>query len=257
MKTIQTTRALRLTALMAAALALCGMSQTAQAAMNQPEALDTTALTDDHSINVPTSWWTYTNVTAAQVSSYLTANSARLTDLEVYSVSGGTPRFTVRMVPNSGVYAVPGWWWYYGLTAADVTTRVNANNGRLIEVEPYDIGGGVIRYAVVMVSNTAGAARAWSYLMGVSSAQISSHITSSGHRLIDLDTYTEGGVKKYTAALVANTGADAKSWQWWINMSPSGIANKVSSFNGRIVKLERQADGKYSFVQVKIGRAHV
>lgn len=251
MKTIQTTRALRLTALMAAALALCGMSQTAQAAMNQPEALDTTALTDDHSINVPTSWWTYTNVTAAQVSSYLTANSARLTDLEVYSVSGGTPRFTVRMVPNSGVYAVPGWWWYYGLTAADVTTRVNANNGRLIEVEPYDIGGGVIRYAVVMVSNTAGAARAWSYLMGVSSAQISSHITSSGHRLIDLDTYTEGGVKKYTAALVANTGTDAKSWQWWINMSPSGIANKVSSFNGRIVKLERQADGKYSFVQVK------
>jgi len=227
------------------------MSQTAQAAMNQPEALDTTALTDDHSINVPTSWWTYTNVTAAQVSSYLTANSARLTDLEVYSVSGGTPRFTVRMVPNSGVYAVPGWWWYYGLTAADVTTRVNANNGRLIEVEPYDIGGGVIRYAVVMVSNTAGAARAWSYLMGVSSAQISSHITSSGHRLIDLDTYTEGGVKKYTAALVANTGTDAKSWQWWINMSPSGIANKVSSFNGRIVKLERQADGKYSFVQVK------
>ena len=251
MKTIQTTRALRLTALMAAALALCGMSQTAQAAMNQPEALDTTALTDDHSINVPTSWWTYTNVTAAQVSSYLTANSARLTDLEVYSVSGGTPRFTVRMVPNSGVYAVPGWWWYYGLTAADVTTRVNANNGRLIEVEPYDIGGGVIRYAVVMVSNTAGAARAWSYLMGVSSAQISSHITSSGHRLIDLDTYTEGGVKKYTAALVANTGADAKSWQWWINMSPSSIASKVSSFNGRIVKLERQADGKYSFVQVK------
>lgn len=251
MKTIQTTRALRLTALMAAALALCGMTQTAQAAMNQPEALDTTALTDDHSINVPTGWWTYTNVTAAQVSSYLSANSARLTDLEVYSVTSGTPRFTVRMVPNSGAYAVPGWWWYYGLTAADVTTRLNANNGRLIEVEPYDIGGGVIRYAVVMVSNTGGAARAWSYLMGVSSAQISSHITSSGHRLIDLDTYTEGGVKKYTAALVANTGADAKSWQWWINMSPSGIASKVSSFNGRIVKLERQADGKYSFVQVK------
>lgn len=251
MKTIQTTRTLRLTALMAAALALCGMTQTAQAAMNQPEALDTTALTDDHSINVPTGWWTYTNVTAAQVSSYLSANSARLTDLEVYSVTSGTPRFTVRMVPNSGAYAVPGWWWYYGLTAADVTTRVNANNGRLIEVEPYDIGGGVIRYAVVMVSNTGGAARAWSYLMGVSSAQISSHITSSGHRLIDLDTYTEGGVKKYTAALVANTGADAKSWQWWINMSPSGIASKVSSFNGRIVKLERQADGKYSFVQVK------
>ena len=80
------------------------------------ESLDTSALTDDHSVNVPTSWWTYTNITAAQVSSFLTANGARLTDLEVYSVSSGTPRFTVRMVRNSGSYAVPGWWWYYGLT---------------------------------------------------------------------------------------------------------------------------------------------
>ena len=98
MKTIQTTRALRLTALMAAALALCGMSQTAQAAMNQPEALDTTALTDDHSINVPTSWWTYTNVTAAQVSSYLTAKRGGRA-----GSGGGTSS---------------------GLTAADATTPV-------------------------------------------------------------------------------------------------------------------------------------
>lgn len=215
------------------------------------EALDTSALTDDHSINTPTSWWTYTNVTAAQVSSYLSANSARLTELEVYSVSGGTPRFTVRMVRNSGAYAVPGWWWYYGLTAADVAAQLSTNNARLIELEPYDAGGGSIRYAAVMVSNTAGAARAWSYLYGVSSSQISSHITATGHRLIDLDNYTEGGVKKYTAVFVANTGSDSKSWQWWVNQSTASVASKVASFSGRIVKLDRNTDGTYNFVQVK------
>ncbi|HJV72523.1 serine hydrolase [Ideonella sp.] len=219
--------------------------------MMQVEALDTNALTDDHSVNAPTAWWTYTNVSADQIGTYINNNGARLTDIEVYSVSNGVPRFTVRMVKNSGAYAVPGWWWYYGLTAAQVTSYVNANNGRLIEVEPYDIGGGVIRFAVVMVSNTAGAARAWSYLMGVSSAQISDHIANSGHRMIDIDSYTEGGVKKYSAAFVANTGADAKSWQWWLNQSPASIASKVSSFQGRIVKLERQADGTYNFIQVK------
>ena len=215
------------------------------------EALDANASTDDHSVNVPTSWWTYTNVTAAQVSSFLSANSARLTDLEVYSVSGGTPKFTVRMVRNSGAYAVPGWWWYYGLTAADLASRLSTNNARLIELEPYDAGGGTIRYAAVMVSNTSTAARAWSYLVGVSSSQISSHISATGHRLIDLDNYTEGGVKKYTAAFVANTGTDAKSWQWWINQSTASVASRVASFSGRIVKLDRNSDGTYNFVQVK------
>ncbi|MEK8034109.1 serine hydrolase [Ideonella sp. DXS29W] len=235
----------------ATALALHVPAQAGMEALEALEALDVNASTDDHSVNLPTSWWTYTNVTADQVGTFLSQNGARLTEIEVYSVTSGVPRFTVRMVKNSGAYAVPGWWWYYGLTAAQVTSYVNANNGRLIELEPYDIGGGQIRFAVVMVSNTAGAARAWSYLMGVSSAQITDHINSSGHRLIDLDSYTEGGVKKYTAAFVANTGADAKSWQWWINQTPASIASKVSSFQGRIVKLERQSNGTYNFIQVK------
>jgi hypothetical protein len=219
-------------------------------AMIQPEALDINALTDDHSVNAPTGWWTYTGVTADQIGTYLNQNGARLTEIEVYSVTNGVPRFSVRMVKNAGAYAVPGWWWYYGLTYAQVTSYVNANNGRLIEIEPYDIGGGVIRYAVVMVSNTGSAARAWTYLMGVSSAQITDHINNTGHRMIDIDSYTEGGVKKYTAAFVANTGADAKSWQWWINQTPASIASKVASFKGRIVKLERQSNGTYNFIQV-------
>jgi len=245
------------TMVLAALAAAAGimMQSPAHAAMDGDmmggESLDANATTDDHSVNVPTGWWTYTNVTAAQVGTFLNQNGARLTDLEVYAVSNGVPTFSVRMVANSGAYAVPGWWWYYGLTYADVNTYLNANNGRLIEVEPYDIGCGVIRYAVVMVSNTGSAARAWSYLMGVSSAQISDHIANSGHRMIDIDSYTEGGVKKYTASFVANTGADTKTWQWWLNQTPASIASKLSSFNGRIVKLERQANGTYNFIQVK------
>ncbi len=215
-----------------------------------PEALNINALTDDHSVNVPTGWWTYTNVTESQVSSYLSANNARLAQIEVYGIVAGSPRFSVRMVANSGAYAVPGWWWYYNMTFADLQARLAQNNARLIDVTPYDAGGGVIRFAAVMVSNTGSAARAWSYLIGVSSAQISSHLASSGHRMIDIDSYTEGGVKKYTAAFVANTGSDAKAWQWWLNQSVAGISAKVAAFNGRVVKLDRQSDGTYNFIQV-------
>ena len=215
-------------------------------------ALDATSQTDDHSTNKPTAWWVYQNISASQAAGYLSANNARLTQVEVNGLVNGAPRFTVRMVANSGTYAAPGgWWWYYGLTAAGVSAQLNANSARLIDLEPYDIGGGIIRYAAVMVSNTGPAARAWSWLYGVSAAQIGTHVSNSGHRIVDLNHYVEGGVKKYAVVLVANTGADNKAWQYWFNQTPAQIASRVANFSGRIVKLDRQADGTYNFVQVK------
>lgn len=220
-------------------------------AMSAQAALDTTARTTDHSINVPTGWWVYNNVTAAQVGSYLNINSARLTQIEVDSYIGGVPRYSVRMVKNSGAYAVSGWWWYPGLTSAQVGTFLNTNSARLIDLEPYDIGGGNIRYAAVMVSNTGTSARAWSYLSNATSTQVSSHLSASGHRLVDLDAYYIGATKRYSVVAVANTGADYKPWEWWLNQTPTSLAAKVSAYGGRIVKLDRQKDGTYNVIQVK------
>lgn len=212
--------------------------------------LDTAAATTDLSINTPTSWWFYTGITAAQVGSYLSANSARLTEIEVQSVSSGVPTFTVRMVRNSGSYvATGGWWWYYGLTFSEISTKLNANSARLIDLEPYDIGGGQIRYAMVMVSNTGAAARSWWWYTGRTSAQITSLLT--GRRLIDLDSYNTSVGKRYTAIMIANSGGDNEAWEWWLNQSVSGIAAKVGAFNGRVIKLDRQADGSYNFIQVR------
>jgi hypothetical protein len=214
-------------------------------------AMDVNATTDDRSVGVPTAWWLYTGVTEATVNSLLASSGARLADVEIHSIVSGLPRFTVRMVKNSGAYAVPGWWWYYGKTFREIGSLLGTKNARLIDLEPYDAGGGVIRYAAVMVSNTGPAARAWSYLSGVTSTQITNHINASGHRLIDLDTYFVGSSKYYSAVFVANTGSDFKQWQWWINQSLSGISSRLSSFNGRLVDLERQPDGTWNAVMVK------
>jgi hypothetical protein len=217
----------------------------------ESERRDANALTDDRSVTVPTGWWTYTNVSEASVTSFLTANSARLTDVEIHSIVSGQPRFTVRMVRNSGAYAVPGWWWYFGQTFTQIGQKLDENNARLIDLEPYINSSGALRYAAVMVSNTGGAARAWTYLSGVSSTQISSHIDRTGHRLIDLDTYFIGPAKFYSAVFVANTGTDAKSWQWWLNQTSSGVSSRLSAFNGRLVDLERLPNGLYNVVMVK------
>jgi beta-lactamase class A len=213
-------------------------------------ALDTGSATTDLSTNVPTSWWFYTGVSAAQVANYLSANAARLTDIEVQSVSSGVPTFTVRMVKNSGSYAATGgWWWYYGLTAAQLNTYINANSARLIDLEPYDIGGGNIRFAAVMVSNTGTAARSWWWYYGQTSAQITALLP--GRRLIDIDSYGSGSAKRYTVLMIANTGSDAEAWQWWLNQSIANVSARVSAFNGRVIKLDRQADGTYNFIQVR------
>jgi hypothetical protein len=226
--------------------------QRAPAASVGTLALDTTSAATDLSINKPTGWWFYTGINAAQVSSYLSANGARLTDIEVQSVSSGVPTFTVRMVANSGSYVAPGgWWWYYGLTAAQVTAYLNANSARLIDLEPYDVGGGVIRYAAVMVANGGAANRAWWWYYGVTSAQISTYLSNNNARLIDLDSYATGAGKRYTAVMIRNTGADAEAWQWWLNQTPASIGARVSAFDGRVVKLDRQADGTYNFIQVR------
>lgn len=217
----------------------------------EPQALDTNALTSDHSINVPVAYWVYTNVSEGQINGYLAANDARLTEIEVYSVAGGVPRFTVRMVRNAGAYGVSGWGWWYNQTAADVQAKLAQNNGRLIDIEPYDAGGGVIRYAIVMVSNAGAAFRVSSVLTARTAAEIDAHIDATGHRLIDLDHYYIGGLKRYTAITVANVGSDAKAWQWYLNQTPAQVSARVAAFNGRIVKLDRQPDGRYHLVQVK------
>src|SRR5215470_1644878 len=89
--------------------------------------------TNDQSTTVNTAWWAYNGVTASQVGSLLTTNSARLTQIRVENPA--VPTFDVTMVSNSGVYA-SGWWWYYGLTGSQVSSTLTTNNARLISLEP-------------------------------------------------------------------------------------------------------------------------
>ena len=215
-------------------------------------ALDTTARTDDHSINTPTDWWTYANQTPQQVSARLAEHGARLVGLEVTAVTNaGEPRFTARLVANTGAYAVPGWWWYYDQSPAQITALLNANSARLIELKRYNRGGGQIRYALVMVSNSGNMARGWSYLVGATQAQINSHISATASRPIDLDTYGSGSARRYNAIFVSNTGADQRAFNWAADQTPEQIAALTQGFQGRVVKLARQANDRYSFIQVR------
>jgi hypothetical protein len=228
-------------------LAVTLLALALPAAVPRPAAADTTSLTGDESLSVPTNWWTFAALTDDEIATQLATNSARLVDIEPYD----STHFTVTMVPDSGSYAATGgWWWDVGLTAGEIYDVLATHNARLIDLQPYTTSSGT-RFAVIMVSNAGAAARTWWWYYGRTADGISAKARDKGARVVDIESYVEGGVKKYAAVMVRNTGADAKTWAWRKNVAAADVAAKVKEFGGRIVDLNRQSDGTYNFVMVK------
>ncbi len=229
--------------MMVLVLALATAS-TAQAA------LDTNANTDDHSINKPVAWWVFAGLTPTALTEKAFELNARPVDIEVTSVTAGVPTMTVRLVENTGAYAIPGASWVWDKTEAQLEAHVNSTQSRLIELVRYDAGGGNIRWIALMVPNSGATARSWGWLPGRTKAEILAWLSANNQRIIDLDSYGSGSARRWNALTVANTGADRKAYDWDVSQTLDQINARLRSFNGRLVKIERQSDGLYAFVQV-------
>ena len=119
-----------------------------------PRSPDTPAAvnTDDQENTTPTAWWVYSGQTVSDIVNTLTTHNARIVDIYVESLAQPR-RFTVTYVSNTGAYA-KGWWWYFDVDETALSNALTANNARLISLKAYDIGGGQIRFAAVMIPNT-------------------------------------------------------------------------------------------------------
>jgi hypothetical protein len=193
---------------------------------------------DDRQLNTPTGWATYTGVTLSQISSLLTANNARLTDIQAETPS----TFTVVMVSNTGAYA-SGWWWYVGETEAQVNAQLSANNARLISASAYSTSGGT-RFAVVMVSNTGANAKGWWWYFG-SASFIGTQLNAHHARLINLSPFPGGG---YLAIMVDNTASNATGWWYYFGVNATQINTFLSNNHARLIDLSRNGNGTFNVV---------
>lgn len=199
----------------------------------------------DNSTPVAAQW--YYGQSEASLSSVI-SGGYRIVDLEVES--GASPaKFSAALVKNTGSYA-KNWWWYYNVSLSTVGTLLSQNNARLIDIETYEVGG-VVRYAVVMVSNTGADAKAWWYYTSPNLSDISNAVAANNARIVDIEEQALLGQTWYTAIMIKNTGADAKQWYWWVGTTVSFLSSEISSKGLRLVDLERRADGKYDAVLVK------
>jgi hypothetical protein len=143
-------------------------------------------------------WWWYYGVTTSQIATLLTQNSARLVDFRSY-VTGGVTRYAVIMIPNTGADAM-AWWWYFGVTGAQVGALLQQNSAFLISIEPADASGST--FNVIMEQNQG---IFWWWYYGLSAADLSDRLSQNGARLLDVKSYFVNGARRFAAIMVNNS----------------------------------------------------
>jgi CubicO group peptidase (beta-lactamase class C family) len=144
-------------------------------------------------------WWWYYGLTPAQIQTHLTANRARLIDLRQYT-SGTSTVYGVVMVPNTGANQ-SGWWWYYGLTPAQVQANLTTNKAYLISIDPADSSGSTFN----VVMNTAPSGLGWWWYYGETVANAESLAVSNKARIFDVKSYVVGGSQYVAVLMFSNT----------------------------------------------------
>ena len=134
---------------------------------NNPVVRSAARAIDDNENTTPTEWWMFSGQTGADVANTLNTLKARIVDIKFDALSPYP--LTVTYVQNSGVYGKQ-WWWYYDIDGPTLGQKLSDNKARLTSLKAYDIGGGQIRFAVSMISNTGIDGKAWWYYAGVTGA---------------------------------------------------------------------------------------
>lgn len=198
---------------------------------------------DDRDRQTPTGTYWGTSLSSADVTD-LVNDGWRITDIEIASTSPWA--FTVAAVPNNGAYA-KAWWYYVGVTYAQLNSAINTNNGRLVDVETYD-DNGTTRYVAIMISNTGADAKTWWWYTNQTSTQVQNNVNNNNGRLTCFDRYTTGGNDRWTTVMISNTGADARAWGYFFGASSASISANLNQYGNRIYGLERVGTDAYDVI---------
>ena len=144
-------------------------------------------------------WWWYYNVTPDFIDARLQENGARPIDIDTYLI-GGKRYYSVVMIANQGVDA-EAWWLYYDVSPGFITTTLQQNNARLIDIEPHGAG----TFTVIMVERSQG--QHWWWYYGVNANQLLDLALQNGARIFDVKFYVTDGQSRFVAIMLNNSNA--------------------------------------------------
>jgi hypothetical protein len=141
-----------------------------------------------------------------------------------------------------------GYTWYHGVDAAFLTSKINQQHARIIDLEVES--GSPQKFTAVLVPNSGDYAKKWWWYYDQTLPQLQKQLTNHHARIEDLESYSVNGHTRYAAVLVSNTGANAKNWHFYVNVTPSFVAKKLDETKSRLVDLERHDNGRMDVVMV-------
>ena len=133
-------------------------------------------------------------------------------------------------------------WWYVDQSPTEVNNTAFASNARLVAVTAYNVGG-AIKFAVVMISNTGADANSWWWYVDQTVSSLFQHSIDNNAQLTHISAYDVGGTTYYAGIMIPNTGEDAKSWWWYIGVSPAQIQQFVSDNHARLIGIDAEPGG--------------
>ncbi|MBD3220148.1 T9SS type A sorting domain-containing protein [bacterium] len=132
--------------------------------------------------------------------------------------------------------AQTGWLWYSGYTVAELSQIVDDENMRIIDIEPYDPDEGL--FTAAMVRNSGVYDSGWWWYVNITYAQVIDFIDQNDGRLIDIERYIVDGQERFAVVMVPNTGDQAKTWYWFVGVTPNEITDYINRYDARLVDIE-------------------
>ena len=166
-------------------------------------------------------WWWYFGASPGDLSNLIVQNNARLVDIEVVEQSG-EPWYAAVMIRNTGADQ-SAWWWYYGLSASDLSDVLSTHSARLYDLERMSDG----RYVIIALPEQG---ETWSWYGGLSGSGAMDRAASSGSRIVDIESYASGGASQYAVVLTQNgEDATAATGEWVREVYPVEIVLTTTS----------------------------
>ena len=107
----------------------------------------------------------------------------------------------------------PARWFYYGVTAAKLSSVINQNNARITKLRVVDPK--VPTFAASLVQNTGSFATSWWWYYGVEGSNINNLLAGTPKRLISIDPYQTSAGLRFAIVMVDNGGSHSKNWWYW------------------------------------------
>jgi hypothetical protein len=136
------------------------------------------------------SWWWVLDQTATQLGNFANTNHARIITLRSHDAGFGARLYDAVLLSNTGSDAL-GWYYFMGISAASLSSTIQANNLRIVDLDAY-LSGVDPLFDVVLIPNTGAQNARWYWWYNAATTTLGQTAANYGSRIMLHQSYGSG-----------------------------------------------------------------